>query len=178
MTECEFCLNGDDVEAQDMGEGRTMMLCVQCRANIAENEARAVAANLKRAERDLRLGEPMSDARLREIRKGIEIGQMWMDEDDAIEAISDLLAEVDRLRSRELPENALVELADGRLSYSEQPDGWVCALCDAFTPSEWGRHEYRSESESESDRAKRVIQHDADCPVMLARAKLASPEER
>ena len=49
---------------------------------------------------DARLDEPMSDARLREIRKGIEFNQMGMDEEEAIWAISDLLAEVVRLRAR------------------------------------------------------------------------------
>ncbi len=49
---------------------------------------------------DARLDEPMSDARLREIRKSIEFNHMYMDEDEALWAISDLLAEVVRLRAQ------------------------------------------------------------------------------
>lgn len=61
-------------------------------------------------------------------------------------------------------------VADGRLYYSDQPQGWLCALCDDWTHDEWGKHDYSSESES--DRAKRVMRHEADCPVTKARALL------
>ena len=49
MVDCEFCGSGEDVEAQDMGEGRTMLLCASCRANIASNEERATELNRERA---------------------------------------------------------------------------------------------------------------------------------
>lgn len=40
MADCEFCGSGVDVEGQDMGEGRVMLLCASCRANIAAGEER------------------------------------------------------------------------------------------------------------------------------------------
>lgn len=49
MEMCEFCTSSDGIEPQDMGEGRVMRLCVNCRVNIALNEERAAEMNRERA---------------------------------------------------------------------------------------------------------------------------------
>ena len=114
----------------------------------------------------------LTDERLAVIRAMITLTDVG---DAQFNAITDLLAEVEQLReaSRIVDAMEIVQmLTPGQtLCYSEQPDGWVCALCGASTPSEWGQHAYSPESESE--RARHAIQHDSDCPVMKARALLS-----
>ena len=117
--------------------------------------------------------EPMSDARLREIRKGIEFNQMGLDEDEALWAISDLLAEVARLRAREAALEAereqwrgVVEImAKGPISWHPEY-GHICTCCDAA----W------IDGDPDDDQPG-AIQHTSDCAVVQARALLAATEQ-
>ena len=93
----------------------------------------------------------LSDKRLREIRKGIEVGQMEMDEDEAFWAIRDLLDEVERLRkvSHETQEIVL-SLAKAEVYHSD-PDGFTfCGVCGS------------------SQEVVGLIQHDDACPYLNA----------
>lgn len=49
--------------------------------------------------------------------------------------------------------------------YLDEHAAWYCTACEVEEPAAWSRQD----GEPEEDRAYRVIPHDKDCPVLLAR---------
>ena len=107
-------------------------------------------------------GEGLSAARLAEIRQTLDI--LLAEPRSSTEFLAaELLAEVERLRAREVAR----VVADGKTIYYASFEGTFCTLCNAYVPGNLCVPEY--------DIAQ--YPHKADCPVEQARALLASTEQ-
>lgn len=60
-------------------------------------------------------------------------------------------------------------MADLPLALCDRHEIWECVACEAEEHAMWCRYDVRLPGETEEQRAKRMIEHDDDCPILLAR---------
>jgi hypothetical protein len=113
------------------------------------------------------MSEPLTDEQLRIMRiAATHEVDILIDEIERLRAAFEALsqayqtsiefheAQIDAIRPM------MEKLAAAEPYYSEQPEGWHCMLCDGWYPERWTHY---------PDGGKSQLQHDADCPVTLAR---------